>query len=68
MRWRDALAAYGPYKTLYNGFFRWSRLGVLARILIARLKDWRRIATRYDRCADLLLRAIALCAIVMFWL
>ena len=29
---------------------------------LARLKDWRRIATRYDRCADLFLSAIALAA------
>jgi transposase len=34
----------------------------------ARLKDWRRIATRYDRCADLFLSACALAAIVLFWL
>lgn len=34
----------------------------------ARLKDWRRIATRYDRCADLFLSACALAAIVMFWI
>lgn len=34
----------------------------------ARLKDWRRIATRYDRCADLFLSACALAAIVIFWL
>ena len=33
-----------------------------------RLKDWRRIATRYDRCADIYLSAIALAATVMFWL
>ena len=32
MRWRDAPAAYGPHKTLYNRFVRWSRLGVFARI------------------------------------
>lgn len=36
--------------------------------MFARLKDWRRIATRYDRCADLFLSACALAAIVMFWL
>ena len=35
---------------------------------VARLKDWRRIATRYDRCTDLFLSAGALAAIVMFWL
>ena len=34
----------------------------------ARIKDWRRIATRYDRCADLFLSACALAAVVMFWL
>ena len=34
LRWRDAPAAYGPHKTLYNRWVRWSRLGVFARILI----------------------------------
>ena len=34
----------------------------------ARLKDWRRIATRYDRCADIFMSACALAAVVMFWL
>ena len=32
-----------------------------------RLKDWRRIATRYDRCADLFLSAITIAAIILFW-
>ncbi len=32
LRWRDAPAIYGPHKTLYNRFARWSRLGVFARI------------------------------------
>ncbi len=32
LRWRDAPPAYGPHKTLYNRFVRWSRLGVFARI------------------------------------
>lgn len=32
-----------------------------------RLKDWRRIATRYDRCADLFLAAITIAAIILFW-
>lgn len=36
--------------------------------LFARLKDWRRIATRYDRCADLFMGAVVLAAIVIFWL
>jgi len=32
------------------------------------LKDWRRVATRYERCADLYLSAVALAATVIFWL
>jgi transposase len=32
LRWRDAPAEYGPHKTLYNRFIRWSRLGVFDRI------------------------------------
>ena len=33
LRWRDAPADYGPPKTIYNRFIRWSRLGVFNRIL-----------------------------------
>ena len=33
-----------------------------------RLKDWRRIATRYDRCAHTFHSAIAIAATVIFWL
>ena len=36
--------------------------------LFARPKDWRRIATRYDRCGDLFPSAICIAAIVIFWL
>lgn len=32
----------------------------------ARLKDWPRIATRFDRCTKFFLSAFALAAIVMF--
>ena len=32
LRWRDAPSAYGPHKTLYNRFIRWSRMGVFSRI------------------------------------
>lgn len=35
LRWRDAPAAYGPAKTLYNRWVRWSRAGVFARMLTA---------------------------------
>lgn len=33
-----------------------------------RLKDFRRIATRYDRRADVFLSAVALAATVSYWL
>jgi len=32
LRWCDAPAEYGPHKTLYNRFVRWSRMGVFSRI------------------------------------
>jgi transposase len=32
LRWRDAPAIYGPHKTLYNRFVRWSRMGIFDRI------------------------------------
>ncbi len=35
LRWRDAPAAYGPHKTIYNRFVRWSRMGVFNRIFAA---------------------------------
>ena len=33
-----------------------------------RLKDWRRIHTRYDRCAHTFMSAICIAAVVIFWL
>ncbi|MBV9580651.1 MAG: transposase, partial [Chloroflexi bacterium] len=36
--------------------------------LFGRLKDWRRIHTRYDRCAHTVMAAIVLAATVIFWL
>ncbi len=33
LRWRDAPREYGPHKTIYNRFVRWSRLGVFNNIL-----------------------------------
>ncbi|WP_415495126.1 transposase [Acetobacter orientalis] len=35
LQWNDAPKAYGPHKTLYNRFIRWSRLGVFDRIFVA---------------------------------
>jgi transposase len=96
LRWRDAPAAYGSHKTLYNRWKRWSEAGVFVRmmeglsgaqterpirydkrrykrrnrieIMFGRLKDWRRVPTRYDRCPNVFLSAIALAATVLFWL
>lgn len=36
--------------------------------LFARLKDWRRIATRYDRCAHTFMAAVTIAAIMIFWI
>jgi len=36
-------------------------------IMFGRLKDWKRVATRYDRCPKLFLSAIALAATVVYW-
>ncbi len=32
LQWRDAPADYGPSKTLYNRFVRWSRMGIFNKI------------------------------------
>ncbi len=36
--------------------------------MFGKLKDWRRIHTRYDRCAHTFFSAIAIAATVIFWL
>ena len=36
--------------------------------MFARLKDWRRIATRYDRCAHTFQAAITIAVIVIWWI
>ena len=33
LRWRDAPKEYGPHKTLYNRWKRWSDMGVFGRIM-----------------------------------
>jgi transposase len=37
-------------------------------IMFGKLKDWRRIAMRYDRCAHTFMSAIVIAAIVIFWI
>ena len=41
LQWRDAPREYGPHKTLYNRFIRWSEMGVFDRIFTA-------LATQHD--------------------
>lgn len=36
--------------------------------MFGKLKDWRRIHTRYDRCARTFISAICIAAAVIFWL
>ena len=36
--------------------------------MFGKLKDWRRIHTRYDRCAHTFMSAICIAATVTFWL
>jgi transposase len=36
--------------------------------VFGKLKDWRRIHTRYDRCVGVFMSAIAIAVIVIFWL
>ena len=36
--------------------------------MFGRLKDWRRVHTRYDRCAHTFMSAICIAAVVIFWL
>jgi transposase len=36
--------------------------------MFGRLKDWRRIAMRYDRCAHTFMSAICLAAAILFWI
>jgi len=39
LQWRDAPQEYGPHKTLYNRFIRWSRMGVFNKIFAALVAD-----------------------------
>jgi putative transposase len=39
LRWRDVPVTYGPHKTIYNRFIRWSELGVFGRIFVELAKN-----------------------------
>ena len=54
-------------KTVQYDKRRYKRRNRIER-MFGRLKDWRRISTRYDRSPTVFLSAIALAAAVIFWL
>jgi len=56
---RDSSAAKGP--ALYRQRHK-------VENMFARLKDWRGISMRYDRCAHTFFSAICIAATVIFWL
>ena len=75
--YRDALQAKGitpciPGRKSRNKTIKYDKRRYKRRnrieIMFGRLKDWRRVATRYDRCPMAFLSAIALAATVIFWL
>ena len=49
LRWRDAPREYGPHKTIYNRFVRWSRLGVFNRIFAELGAQGRQTGADHDR-------------------
>jgi transposase len=53
-----------PIKHDKRRYKRYNRI----EIMLGRLKDCRRVATRYDRRPKVFLSAVALAATVMFWL
>lgn len=54
-------------KPIRHDKLRYNRRNMI-EIMFGRLKDWRRVAIRYDRCPKVFLSAVALAATVMFWL
>ena len=59
---RPDVPRQGRFATTNDGNKRRNRIEIYVR---SSLKDWRRIATRYDRCPKVFLSAIALAAAVM---
>ena len=60
-----------PGRTSHSKAIKYDKRGSRRRnrieIMFGRLKDWRHVATRYDRCPTVFLSAVALAATVMFW-
>ncbi|WP_370644473.1 hypothetical protein [Ruegeria sp. SCSIO 43209] len=59
LRWRGAPVAYGPCRTLNSRRKRRCKRQNRNEIMSDRLKSWRRMATRFDRCPKVLLAASA---------
>jgi transposase len=76
-RFRSALAARGitrciPPKSNRKVQYHYDKAFYKKRHLVenlfAKIKDWRRSHTRYDRCAHAFMSAICIAATVIFWL
>jgi transposase len=53
---------------LIKHYKRRDRRRTKSKLMFGQLKDWRRVATRYDRCRKVFLSAAALAARVLSWL
>jgi putative transposase len=49
LQWKDVPPAYGSYKTLYNRFVRWSRLGIFNKIFEVLAKGTDRSTVRISK-------------------
>jgi hypothetical protein len=58
-----SIAKYSSRMTAYS-----TASAIKSKTCSAKLKDWRRIHTRYDRCAHTFMSAICIAATVIFWL
>jgi transposase len=81
-RWQDCPPEYGPYTTVYNRIHRWSARGIWQQIFEtvagspetpekvanSRLKDFKRIATRYDKLARNFFSSACFVAAVVYWM
>lgn len=49
LQWKDAPAGYGPYKTLYNRFMRWSRAWRVRPHFRSPCRRWAKARAHHDR-------------------
>ena len=60
LQWKDAPREYGPYKTLYNRFVRWSRMGIFDNIF-AELAKTAGNESASNRCKSAQKKALSRC-------